>query len=219
MPSRPLVLAVVALLAFGGACSKADDGGDREAGGQRSTAAADGTTSSDDTAPVAADGSVGTGPTTTLGGPLGNIKPPETAPAGDVEVKLSRAVAGTASGKPEVRCVTGKGFFDVVLSFEASPRPLNPEMGLVSLSFGAPGFKGPGKYGVDGNAGAYGVLVEDTKTKEGFEFFAPDRGLAGSVEIGGDAKSGKFDVRGLVDIDARPLDVSGSFTCGSVEQM
>ncbi len=221
------MFALALALAVSGACAKGDDKAASKSKEKKDAASS--TSATDDaTAPAgsaeadkkeAADGSVGGGPATTLAGPLGNIKAQEPIPSGKVTVKLSRTITGTASGEPEVRCVTGSGFFDVVLSFEAAPQSLNPTMGLVSLSFGAPSFKGPGGYKVAAEQASYSVLIENSETKEGTEFFAPDRGLAGSVEIAADAKSGTFDLRGLVDADARPLDVNGNFSCGQVEKM
>lgn len=212
MRSRPVTLVLVAVLAFVAGCSKDEKASEKaEAGGATSTTAP-GDVASTDEAPAADEG-----PTTTLGGPLGSIAPPPPEPKGEAKITLSRAVTGEVTADPQVRCVTGDGFFDIDLSFEPAA-PLGPELGFVSLTVSANDYKGPGRYGLS-VSGAEAVVLEELETGVDVEFLSPENGAKGLVEVEAGGKKGRFEVRGLVDGDDRPLDVVGSFSCGRMDPM
>lgn len=212
MRTRPLVLVLVAVLAVASGCSKDEASPEKaKAGAPTSTTAPDGTPSTDE-APAADEG-----PTTTLGGPFGSIEPPPPEPKGEAKITFSRTVSGEVTADPQVRCVTGDGFFDIDLSFEPST-PLGPELGFVSLTVSANNYKGPGRYGLS-VSGAEAVVLEELETGVDVEFLSPENGAKGLVEIEAGGKKGRFEVRGLVDIDERPLDVVGSFSCGRMDPM
>lgn len=214
MRSRPAALVLVVVLAVASGCSKDEKSSEKAA---KKGASSSSTASTDPSAPGEAP-AAGEGPTTTLGGPLGSIKPPPAEPKGTAQLTLSRTISGTITADPQVRCVTGDGFFDIDLSFEPST-PLGADLGFVSLAVSAPNFKGPGRYDLKASGGAESVVVEELETGVDIEFFAPENGARGLVEIEAGAQKGRFEVRGLVDVDDRPLDVVGTFSCGQMAPM
>ena len=213
MRSRPIALVLVALLAVAAGCSKDAKPSAKTAKKSTST-----TSAPVDASTPGEEPAVDEGPTTTLKGPLGSIKPPPPEPKGTAQLTLSRTISGTITADPQVRCVTGDGFFDIDLSFEP-PTPLGAELGFVSLAVSAPNYKGPGRYDLKASGGAESVVVEELETGVDIEFFAPENGARGLVEIEPGAQKGRFEVRGLVDLDDRPLDVVGSFSCGQMAPM
>lgn len=212
MRSRPFTFVLVAVLAVAGGCSKDDESPEKAKSGTTSTTVPDDAPSTTDEAPAA-----DAGPTTTLGGPLGSIQPPPPEPKGAAQLTFSRTITGAITADPQVRCVTGDGFFDIDLSFEPST-PLGPELGFVSLTVSANNYRGPGRYGLSAT-GVESVVLEELETGIDVEFIAPENGAKGLVEIEPGGQKGRFEMRGLLDIDDRPLDVVGSFSCGRMDPM
>ncbi len=212
MRSRPLTFILVALVAVAGGCSKDDESPEKAKAGTPTSTTATSDVPSTDGAPARDEG-----PTTTLGGPLGSIQPPPPEPKGAAQLTFSRTITGAITADPQVRCVTGDGFFDIDLSFEPST-PLGPELGFVSLTVSANNYKGPGRYGLSAT-GVESVVLEERETGVAVEFLAPENGAKGLVEIESGGQKGRFEMRGLLDIDDRPLDVVGSFSCGRMDPM
>lgn len=203
MTARRTVLAILLGAVLLAGCSSGDD----DVSGPSTTTPP----ATDTPAPPAAPGAAPE-PTTVFSG--ATTAPP--VPAVGFEISLGGAVTAKASGPARTRCVQGKGFFDVEVIPDV---PLTAgDVAVSSVVFGAPGFRGPGRYdaaGADDAEWSVGLITADGAPTE---FYSPLDGPSGSVTVGDDGKSGRFDIRGLVDDDGATLSATGSFSCGTVER-
>jgi hypothetical protein len=209
---RRLLVAIV-LLATGAACSSGDRAESERQGAATTTAPADGAAADDAgevTEPAAPPAE--TGPTSVFSG----VTTAPTVPTSGFEIALSGAVAAKASGEARTRCVKGNGFFDVDVVPEP---PLSAgAIAIASMNFGAPKFRGPGRYDAAGADDAeWSVGLVEVENGAPLEFYSPLQGPSGTITIADDGKSGRFEIRGLLDDEGRTLAAVGRFTCGTVE--
>ena len=210
---RLAAVALVALTASSAACSR-DDGGEtatRRTPPASTTTTSEGPAAADDVAPTEDSPS-----TTTMADQFAAVTTEAPAPRVALELRLTGAVSGTATGDVAARCLRGSGYLDIDIVAEP-PLPIG-QFGVTSLVFSAPRYRGPGRY--DASAAddeEWAVALVDLETDEPLEFYAPGTGVDGSVTIDDGGKSGTFDIRGLVDDEQRSVAVAGRFTCGAVE--
>ena len=138
-------------------------------------------------------------------------------PAAEFEISLDGAVKGKASGSVRTRCLEGPGFFDVEVTPDA-PMPAG-DVSITSVVFGAPGFRGPGSYdAARADDAEWSVGLVDVENGAPFEFYSPMDGPSGSITVHDDGKSGRFEIRGLVDDEGGTLSATGRFTCSVIER-
>ncbi|HVF32641.1 MAG TPA: hypothetical protein VM933_06360 [Acidimicrobiales bacterium] len=138
-------------------------------------------------------------------------------PTAEFEVSLTGAVTAKASGAVRTRCVQGAGFFDVEVTPDVPLRA--GDVAITSIVFGAPGFRGPGRYDAAAADDAeWSVGLVDVEHGAPSEFYSPLDGASGAITVAPDGKSGRFEIRGLVSDEGGTLAATGTFTCGSVER-
>lgn len=206
MTARRGAVAILLVTVLLGGCTGRDE--PPGAAGPTTTPPADATT------PPDAPGGAGAAPEPTS--VFSGVTTAPTTPAVGFEISIGGAVTAKASGTVRTRCIQGKGFFDVEVTPDV---PLAAgDVAISSVVFGAPGFRGPGRYDAaraDDAEWSVGLIDADGAPRE---YYSPLDGAAGSVTVADDGKSGRFDIRGLVDDDGGTLTASGAFTCGTVER-
>lgn len=214
MTTARRVLLLLAALAVTSSCSSG--GGDQGRGQRRTTAderrnAAAGGPDAD--APDAEALPAETGPTSVFSGVT--TAPP--VPAAEFEVSLTGTVTARAAGPARTRCIEGAGYFDVEVTPD-TPLPAGA-VAITSVVFDAPGFRGPGRYDAGRVAGAeWSVALVDVDNGAPSEYYSPRQGPQGAVTVDEDGRSGRFEIRGLVDDEGNTLSASGRFVCGTVER-
>ncbi len=205
----PALLGAFAVVSLLGGCSRG--------GGSSPIAVAPPTSTTSTGAPVTVAPGDGEASTKTDADLFAGATTAPPSPSAAFSIRLSGVFSGQADGAAATQCLTGDGYFDVVVAPEP---PLGAGAWSVSgLTFGAPKFRGPGTYrAADAKDAEWSVELVDPTSGGQLSFYSPMAGASGTIVVGDDGRSGRFDIGGLVNGEGDALAVSGRFTCGSVEK-
>lgn len=154
-------------------------------------------------------GSSGAAPTT-----------PAAAAKGSVNLTFSGAATGTVNQKLPVQCSKADDTYSVTITADPAV-PVGGRM-FGNFTFVVPAYAGPNTYdladpSLNPNGDAFNDWNLSLAATNDDPFQAGGDGFGGSVTVAKDEKSGQIVAKKLVTAGSEMVDVSGTFTCASLE--